>query len=1307
MSGTRNPAPRHEDQGALPKLTPLERSIADIKALLVEAEPRGAFLDYVRGVRIQPLDGRAWNLGKLEDVLGDLRRKKILTEDLAIEPRWIEPLTLDILARPDGATLIRSLKALLPRSAREGGRPPWGLTAPLPVPVHDIRLARAIRLALLLNDEAEVTRLAAVATAGDAESGFDLDSTAIILAASPCDPGFVERLTPALRVRLAHSRIVSLIDFGVLSDNGRRLIERARSGQLGGTSPELTRALLRLDVMAERPQAAGARIEQLRPDDPIAALAAEGSLAFLAGRNDEALVLFREALKRRRKALGKRKLALPDEAGLFHLLALFATGEASLQDEIEALLPAAAARSSGLDEEALAALGVLLDLAAGRDVREAVPALAAMVSRHPLGTAIVTLVVAVIDGPATRQREAVAISGIEHWGAELVVPARIMLECHARFADRPAAWTGRMARLGPGLGRSFLEIVPVRAPWERSFARLEALIGAAPAKPAAPARAKRLVFLLDAETGTIAPQEQTAKAGGWTGGRPVALKRLHQRDAKLDYLTPADLEVVATLQARSEYWSGRLDYDFEPRLGLLALIGHPLVFDAASPDRQVELIRYPAELIVREGQRDIIVTLSHVADAPKVFIEAESPTRWRIVDMTKALVELCDVLTPQGLKIPKSARERVIGLIRAENPLLPIRSELTGVEGEAAPGDATPILQLAPIEDGLVLRALIRPAGRDGPVCPPGTGARSILVAGEGGRHRRVNRDLAAEGDGLDAILAACPALAPWRQGDHDWRIESFEAALDALQEIEACPAPLQLEWPEGAAIRPTRTIEAKSLSLAITSARDWFEIGGSVTVDDDLVLDMADLIERLGQARGRFVPLGDGRFLALTEDLKRRLEGFAAVTEAGKGGRRIGAAGALAVQDLVDAAGKVDAAKSWRALIERIDAAQRFAPRLPAGFEAELRDYQMDGYIWLARLNRLGLGACLADDMGLGKTVQSLALLLAEAGKGPSLVVAPTSVCHNWQLEAARFAPGLAIHVLAAAKDRKALVEALGPGDVLVASYGLLAIEAAALSSRHWVIAVFDEAQNLKNAETRRAQASKTIEAGFRLALSGTPVENRLDELWSLFDTVAPGLLGSREGFQRRFAVPIERTRSASARQALKQLLKPFLLRRTKAAVLAELPPRTEIVIEIEPGEEERAFYEALRRRALDSLAAIAGDGGQKRIHILAEITRLRRAACHPALIDERSPIESAKLAQLMELVQELRANRHRALVFSQFTSYLDKVEAALTAAGIAALRLDGSTPVAERARLVAAFQRGEGELFLLSLKAGARASI
>ena len=369
------------------------------------------------------------------------------------------------------------------------------------------------------------------------------------------------------------------------------------------------------------------------------------------------------------------------------------------------------------------------------------------------------------------------------------------------------------------------------------------------------------------------------------------------------------------------------------------------------------------------------------------------------------------------------------------------------------------------------------------------------------------------------------------------------------------------------------------------------------------------------------------------------------------------------------------------------------------------MRDYQVDGFLWMSRLAQWEAGACLADDMGLGKTVQAITAMLEQAPHGPCLVIAPTSVCHNWERELERFAPTLTVQRLGATAGREEQIAALKAMDVLVTSYGLLHQEVDRLADVDWQMTVFDEAQAMKNAETRRAQAAQRLKARFRLALSGTPIENYLDELWSLFAVINPGLLGSRESFTRRFSTPIERNRNDGALHALRALIRPFILRRTKSAVLAELPPRTEVTLEIDLPDDERAFYEAVRRRALEALAQLrnGGDtGGQTRIHILAEITRLRRACCHPGLIDANTELSGAKLDAFLDLVQELIRNRHKALVFSQFVGQLERVREALTARGIAHQYLDGSTPARDREKRVAAFQAGDGDVFLISLKAG-----
>jgi SNF2 family DNA or RNA helicase len=441
---------------------------------------------------------------------------------------------------------------------------------------------------------------------------------------------------------------------------------------------------------------------------------------------------------------------------------------------------------------------------------------------------------------------------------------------------------------------------------------------------------------------------------------------------------------------------------------------------------------------------------------------------------------------------------------------------------------------------------------------------------------------------------------------------------------------------------------------------------------------------------------MADGTFLALGRAFRRRLLDLNALGDLHDRGLRLHAGAAALLGDLGEGLDGFQGDRAWKVLTARVRGALALEPAVPATLEAELRGYQEDGFRWMMRLAHAGLGACLADDMGLGKTLQALALLLARGGGGPALVVAPTSVCANWEHEAARFAPALRVRNLAGG-DREAILAQAGPMDLVVASYGLLHLESEALAKVAWSTVVLDEAQAIKNAFTRRSRAAMALQAGFRLVLSGTPVENHLGELWNILRFLNPGLLGSLDTFQRRFQLPIERRGDAEALSRLKRLVSPFLLRRTKAQVLDELPPRTEITLEVEPSTEEIALLEAIRQRSLEELA----DGGQP-IQVLAAIMRLRRACCHPELAQPGVGLPSSKGEAFLELLAHLRENRHRALVFSQFTGHLALIRADLDRLGVPYLYLDGATAPRARAKAVAAFQRGEGDAFLISLKAG-----
>jgi superfamily II DNA or RNA helicase len=360
----------------------------------------------------------------------------------------------------------------------------------------------------------------------------------------------------------------------------------------------------------------------------------------------------------------------------------------------------------------------------------------------------------------------------------------------------------------------------------------------------------------------------------------------------------------------------------------------------------------------------------------------------------------------------------------------------------------------------------------------------------------------------------------------------------------------------------------------------------------------------------------------------------------------------------------------------------------LPSDLTATLRPYQKQGVDWLCFLKSHALGALLADDMGLGKTLQTLCAL-----EGPSLVVAPTSVLPNWQKEIARFRPALNVSVYHGT-DRELDQRA----DITLTSYALLRRDVALLEKLQWNTVVLDEAQNIKNAESQSAQAAFSLKAKFRVALTGTPVENRVEDLWSVFHFLNPGLLGSRTVFSERYGsgAPTERFVSLHTK------IKPFLLRRLKRQVAPELPPRTELVLYCDLESSERVAYDAVLAATRKDVVSQLQAGGSV-LAALEALLRLRQAACHSGLLPGKSAPDSSKIRLLLEKLEELVSEGHKALIFSQWTSLLDLVEPHLQNLNWNYLRIDGSTPAQDRSGIVDSFQKSSGPPFLLmTLKAG-----
>lgn len=362
---------------------------------------------------------------------------------------------------------------------------------------------------------------------------------------------------------------------------------------------------------------------------------------------------------------------------------------------------------------------------------------------------------------------------------------------------------------------------------------------------------------------------------------------------------------------------------------------------------------------------------------------------------------------------------------------------------------------------------------------------------------------------------------------------------------------------------------------------------------------------------------------------------------------------------------------------------------KLPADFEGTLRDYQQRGVDWLYFLRELRLGALLADDMGLGKTVQALCAL-----DGRSLVVAPTSLVHNWESEAARFRPGLSVSSYHGPGRR------LDPdADLTITSYAILRLDSDVIGAESWDVVVLDEAQNIKNPESQVAQAAYALRSRFRIALTGTPIENRLDELWSQLHFLNRGLLGGRRDFRDRYARPVAEG-DVDMGLRLRERVRPFVLRRLKAEVAPELPPRTEVVLRFDLSDEEREVYRAVEAATVRPVVERLQAGGSV-IAALEALLRLRQAACHSGLVPGQHATGSSKIDLLVERVEQAVEDGHKALVFSQWTSLLDRVEPHLAGAGISFERLDGATRA--RSEVVDRFQSTQGApVLLVSLRAG-----
>ncbi|MDR2706254.1 MAG: DEAD/DEAH box helicase [Planctomycetaceae bacterium] len=857
----------------------------------------------------------------------------------------------------------------------------------------------------------------------------------------------------------------------------------------------------------------------------------------------------------------------------------------------------------------------------------------------------------------------------------------------------------------------------------------------------------------------LEPYEQSrTKSGLWTAGRKIAMSRLYHNKQLMTFLTEQDKNICSQIKYQRYGYYGNENYSLDANV-LLMLVGHPLVFDNANPNNKIEVRQgKPVLEITKSAEGTLQITINPIPkeylledkdnSSQKIVAQMEGKNICRVYVFDEVQLKAAKIISPNGLPVPKNKEDEISQLlepligdfqINAGQTLPQFTESLQNTE--TVESDSRIFLQMQFEDDDLFIEPLVFPLGENSVAYFPANG--SVTVFGEQeGRSVVAQRNFAEETQYLESLFNACPALNDAKKDGRQYIFHSLENTFSFLETLPNIDQEhIIVQWIKPEKYHVSSTASFRNFKLRLSGGTDWFEASGQLTVDH-LSIDLQTLLKSLEDSPTRFVKINEKDYIALTKEFRRKLDEFRALTfHRGK----TTAIHPLAVHSveqtftewtdentkdsnksatLIKSATAITTDAAWKKMLKRFRDAENYEPKLPKTFQGDMRDYQQDGFIWLAQLAAWGAGACLADDMGLGKTIQALALLLLRKNEGAALVVAPTSVCENWERETARFAPILNIKRIQAQtgastddykEERAKMIKNATKGDVIVTNYSLMQIEQEHLKAKKFATIILDEAQAIKNADTARTQTAFSLSGDFRVVMTGTPIENHLGEFWSLFNFINPGFLGTRQEFERRYISVASNTNSSSnreeqqhdfARQYLKSLVRPFILRRTKSEVLSELPPKTEIRLDVELSKEEALLYETVRQEALRKIENAKADNvGTQHLKVLAELMRLRRTCCHSELVlpkDSGKKIPCSKLDLLEDVVREMLANNHKALVFSQFVDYLKLIAARLDEMNVTYQYLDGSMTQAKRQKAIDAFQGGESDLFLISLKAG-----
>ncbi len=654
----------------------------------------------------------------------------------------------------------------------------------------------------------------------------------------------------------------------------------------------------------------------------------------------------------------------------------------------------------------------------------------------------------------------------------------------------------------------------------------------------------------------------------------------------------------------------------------------------------------------------------------------------------------------------KLLAERLEGIIEVESDLL-LAENIQTVEGggkiairitpEEKEHDYHVQMLAAPLPEGEIRY----PAGEGDPIIYDQVDGRTTIVL----------RNLEAEQGNYEILHEfICDKIGDVFTDFMTARLSTSQSLLTLLEYAYEHQETFMLEWPRGRELKFKGVMKPADVEIQVSTDVEWFSIQGQVKIPGS-TLSFKELLERYRDAEiDGYIQIGENEFMRMTQALKKHIDDLDGVingTEKSTKAQTVGKYDVGALAEILGEDGGLHAQmdEGFLSLLSRMRNAYDKPADVPATLNATLRDYQKEGYEWMARLTEWGAGACLADDMGLGKTVQTIALLLHRADKGASLIVAPKSLILNWEKELQKFAPSLNVININSEKDKKSAIQKAAAGDVVLTTYGVLVTQKDALTAKQWNTICLDEAHYIKNRMTRTSRAAMSLTGEAKVILTGTPLQNHLGEMWNLFQFINPGMLGPWQQFVDKY---IKSPWDELVQRELKDRTMPFILRRTKDEVLDDLPDKIsyEQMVELTP--EELQIYEKIRKDVEVKFKKHKTAEEKKlaktlNISFFQELTRLRLLANSVSLVYPEWQAESSKIAALRDIVSSLGSRKdNKILIFSQFTSFLAQVGQMMKDAGVEYLYLDGQTAMDERQRLVDEFQSGDCQFFLISLKAG-----